>query len=86
MTVASPDLAMLQQQAKALQAQIMEIGGPKLKRAQAKVDACVETLDTLTKALSSAEVGETSSRKQAAKAAAARAKSESELEKVSAVL
>ena len=82
----------------------MEIGGPKLKRAQAKVrpfyftclryvfgkesllsyqvDASNDTIETLSSALSSAEVSEGNARKQATKANAAKVKSEKELAKV----
>jgi hypothetical protein len=69
-------------QAQNLQTQILEVGGPKLKRAQAKVDAIANALDTLMQSLSTAEVGEGNAKKQAAKAAQARVKSEKELEKV----
>jgi structural maintenance of chromosome 4 len=82
--LASPDLASLQVQAQSLQTQILEVGGPKLKRAQSKVDAITNALDTLMQSLSTAEVGESNAKKQASKAAQARVKSEKELEKVSA--
>ncbi len=54
----------MQAQVKDLQKQILDVGGPKLKRAQSKVDAVINTIDTLMQALSSAEVSESSAKKQ----------------------
>ena len=77
----SPDQASLQREAKRLQTEIMEIGGPKLKRAQAKVDAASNSIETLSSSLSAAEVAEGTASKQLNKARTAKEKSEKDQDK-----
>jgi hypothetical protein len=48
----------------AIRRQIKEEGGPKLARAQAKVDSLVEQLKILNKTMATKEVAEAHSRKQ----------------------
>jgi hypothetical protein len=48
----------------AIRRQIKEEGGPKLARAQAKVDSLVEQLKILNKTMTTKEVAEAHSRKQ----------------------
>ena len=78
---ASPQLGTLRIDVAALQRKILDVGGSKLSRAQAKVDILTKQFETLSATLSTKEVEEANLRKQAAKAAAARAKSEEDCNK-----
>jgi chromosome segregation ATPase len=65
----------------ALQRKILDVGGPKLSRAQAKVDILSKQFDTQSAALSTKEVEEANLRKCATKAAAAKAKCDEDYKK-----
>lgn len=81
MEESSPDRANLQDRVRSLQQQILDVGGPKLKRAQSKVDSANSEYDASRSSLSAAEVSVSSLAKQAAKASTAREKAEAELQK-----
>lgn len=86
----SPQLGTLRSAVAALQRKILDVGGPKLSRAQAKVDILSKQFDSLSATLSTKEVEEANMRKQAVKAAAVVAKSEEDIaqmqEKLKALL
>ena len=60
----SPNLLTLKRSVEAIRRQIKEEGGPKLARAQAKVDSLVAQLQILNKTMTTKEVAEAHSRKQ----------------------
>lgn len=86
----SPQLGALRSTVAALQRKILDVGGPKLSRAQAKVDILSKQFDALSATLSTKEVEETNLRKQAVKAASICTKSEEDIvqmqEKLKALL
>jgi peptidoglycan hydrolase CwlO-like protein len=59
----APGLKGLEAEVEAIQKQILDIGGPKLKRAQAKVDAISLELDNLNATVSKTEVEVTTAKK-----------------------
>src|SRR5258708_7719377 len=61
---ASPQLGSLRLAVAALQRKILDVGGPKLSRAQAKVDILTKQFETLNATLSTKEVEESNLRKQ----------------------
>ena len=78
---ASPNMGPLRSEVSMLQRKILDVGGPKLAKAQSKVDALAAQYDNLSSQLSTREVEESSNRKQAVKAGAARAKGEQDMQK-----
>ena len=63
----SPQLSSLQDEVGSLQKQILDVGGPKLKRAQAKVDSISAELTALGESLTNKKVALGTAKKQAAK-------------------
>ena len=61
---ASPQLGSLRSSVAALQRRILDVGGPKLSRAQTKVDILTKQFDQLSATLSAKEVEESNQRKQ----------------------
>lgn len=78
----SPNLKGLRQEVSSLQAQVRDVGGPKLGKAQARLDLISSQMDKLQASVSSLEIEETNNRKQVTKLAATRQKSEQELAKL----
>ena len=60
----SPQLGQCKAAVASLQRRIMDVGGPRLSRAQAKVDILTKQFDTLSASLSGKEVEEVTNRKQ----------------------
>jgi structural maintenance of chromosome 4 len=81
MEESSPERAGLQERVKSLQQQILDVGGPKLKRAQSKVDSANSEYDACRSSLSAAEVSLNTNAKQSSKATNAKGKAEAELSK-----
>lgn len=81
-TRVSPDIQMLRLDASNIQRQILDVGGPKLARSQARMDLMNGQIAKLSSSLSTLEVEESNHRKQAIKAQQARAKFEKEVEKL----
>lgn len=77
----APDLRAIQQEVASLQRQILSFGGPKLAKAQARVDSIVSQIEMVSSSLSTKEVEESNQRKQAEKARVAREKAEADLVK-----
>jgi len=77
----SPNFNMLKNEVTLLQRKIHDVGGPKLAKAQAKIDIIANQLEQLSSALSTKTVEESTARKAAVKSAASRAKGEAELAK-----
>jgi structural maintenance of chromosome 4 len=75
----APDLRVIQQEAASLQRQILSFGGPKLAKAQARVDSIIHQIETVSSSLSTKEVEESSLRKQAEKARQAKEKAEQDV-------
>lgn len=78
----SPNLTPLKTEVASLQRRILDVGGPKLARAQDKVNALASQFEALSSQLSTREVEESNSRKQSAKAAAARVKNDEDMVKI----
>ncbi|CAE7816935.1 smc4, partial [Symbiodinium microadriaticum] len=76
-----PDRIALQDRVHSLRQQILDVGGPKLKRAHSKVDSVNSEYDACRSRLCAAEVSLTSTAKQATKAGNAREKADAELVK-----
>ena len=81
-TTKSPNLSKLTAEQKSLQRKIQDVGGPKLAKAQQKLDILTSQIEQLSSVLSTKVVEESSQRKAAAKAAAARSKGEADATKV----
>lgn len=79
MNRASPDLRSRKLEVSNIQQQIRDVGGPRLGKAQARLDLLSTQFDKITKELSSYEVEESNHIKQAAKSQAAREKLEKEV-------
>lgn len=75
----SPNLASLEEEVASLQKQILDVGGPKLKRTQLRVSEYSEQLEQLRSQLSSKEVEFNNGRKATGKAAQLVAKAQNEL-------
>jgi structural maintenance of chromosome 4 len=80
----APGLKGLEAEVGDIQKQILDIGGPKLKRAQAKLDAISLELDNLNASVSKTEVEVLTAKKNATKANSAHTKAAVELEKITA--
>jgi structural maintenance of chromosome 4 len=78
----APQLGQCKSAVASIQRRIMDVGGPNLSKAQAKLDILTKQFDTLSSQLNSREIEESSNRKQAAKAAASKEKAESEIAKL----
>ena len=76
-----PNLKALQQEVSGLQRQILNVGGPKLSKAQSKVDTLVHQLEMVSSSLSTKQVEETNLNKSIEKCLAAREKAEQDLTK-----
>ena len=76
----------IEEEIKALQDKIMEIGGVKLRSQKAKVDGLKEQIDTLQNEMSNAEVNRTKAEKQKAKHEKAQIDASKELESLTAEL
>lgn len=75
----APDLRLIQQEVASLQRQILSFGGPKLAKAQARVDSIIYQIEAVSSSLSTKEVEESSMRKQAEKARQAKEKAEQDV-------
>ena len=82
----APGLKGLEAEVESIQKAILDIGGPKLKRAQAKVDGLGAELDSSNSAMSKSEAEASNMKKAAIKAANAHKKASEELEKVNSKL
>ena len=78
----SPNFNSLKTNVALIQQRILDVGGPKLARAQATVEALTTKFDTLSSKLSTLVVEETNYRKQAEKAILAKNKNEEEMNKL----
>lgn len=79
----SPNFNSLKTNVALIQQRILDVGGPKLARTQATVDALTAKFDALSSALSKLVVEETNSRKQAEKAISSKEKNDEEILKLS---
>ena len=79
MLSAAPDLLVLRENVKSLQDQIFNVGGPRLKRAQLKLDETVTKLDQLSSEISRYEIESKNAEKQGAKAKDSKIQSEKDL-------
>ena len=75
----APNRQGLKREAEAIQQAILDVGGPKLKRAQSKVDEIINNLDGVQKSLTAKEVALTTSKKSAKKASTAKDKADKDL-------
>jgi len=78
----SPNFHSLKTNVTLIQQRILDVGGPKLARAQATVEALTTKFDNLSSTLSKLVVEETNYRKQAEKATVAKEKNEEEMIKL----
>jgi structural maintenance of chromosome 4 len=79
---ASPQLGQHRAAVATLQRKILDVGGPKLSRAQAKLEILSKQFDEHNKTLTTKEVEESNCRKQAEKSGAAKKKNVAEEEKL----
>jgi structural maintenance of chromosome 4 len=79
---ASPHIGSYRSAVSSLQRKIMDVGGPKVARAQQKLDILTKNYDALFIKLAGIELAETTARANASKAASSREKSEVELAKI----
>ena len=75
----APNRQSLKKEAESIQKAILDVGGPKLKRAQSKVDEITNQLEGVQKSLTAKEVALSTSRKQEKKASNAKDKADKEL-------
>lgn len=75
----APNRQDLKKEAESIQKAILDVGGPKLKRAQSKVDEISNQLDGVQKSLTAKEVALSTSKKQAKKASTAKDKADKDL-------
>jgi structural maintenance of chromosome 4 len=78
----SPQLGQCKSAVASIQRKIMDVGGPKLSKAQAKLDILTKQFDTLSSQVNGKEIDEANNRKQAIKSAASREKGEQEMQKL----
>ena len=80
MELAAPDLLLLRDSAKNVQEQIFNVGGPRLKRAQLKLDETIAKVDNLSSEISRCEIEIKNAEKQSIKAREGRVVSERDAE------